>query len=115
MIAIIGSVDETRKLDPPLRNPAQACAAAEALGRALAEKGDRILVYTAEAAYLETFVVKGYVASGKATPKSIVARFPISDESEFAEYAAHRELFDPQRDPSGWETSFYRSLRDVDG
>ena len=115
LIAIVGSVDEARKLDPPLKSPGQARNAAEAVGRALAEKNHRILVYTAEEAYLETLVVKGYVASGKAKPKSIVARFPIGNESEFAEYAAHPELFDLQRDRTEWETSFYRSLRDVDG
>ena len=116
LIAIVGSVDEARKIDPPLKNPVQARQAAEAMGRALAEKGHRILVYTAEAGFLETFVVKGYVASGKAQPNSIVARFPIGNESEFTEYAAHRALFDPQRDRTAdWETSFYRSLRDVDG
>jgi hypothetical protein len=116
LIAIVGSVDEARKIDPPLKNPMQARQAAEAVGRALAEKGHRILVYTAEAGFLETFVVKGYVASGKAKPKSIVARFPIGNESEFAEYAANPALFHLERDRiPDWETSYYRSLRDVDG
>jgi hypothetical protein len=116
LIAIVGSVDETRPIEPPLKNPAQARQAAEAMGAALAEKGDRILVYTAEAGFLETFVVRGYVGSGKAKPKSIVARFPMGNETEFAEYAASPALFDLQRDRTeDWETSFYRSLREVDG
>jgi len=116
LIAIVGSLNEARTIDPPLKNPADARQAAEAVGAALAEKGHRIFVYTAEAGFLETFVVKGYVASGKAKTKSIVARFPIGNESEFTEYAAHPEIFDLQRDRTAdWETSFYRSLRDVDG
>ena len=116
LIAIVGSLNEARTIDPPLKNPAEARQAAEAVGAALAEKGYRIFVYTAEAGFLETFVVKGYVASGKAKTKSIVARFPIGNESEFTEYPAHPEVFDLQRDRTAdWETSFYRSLRDVDG
>ena len=116
LIAIVGSVDESRGFEPPLRNPTQARQAAEAVGAALAKKGNRILVYTAAAGFLETFVVRGYVASGKAKPKSIVARFPMGDETQFAEYAANDALFDPQRDRNkDWETSYYRSLRDVDG
>lgn len=116
LIAIVGSLDETREFEPPLKNPAQARQAAEAVGAALAEKGNRILVYTAATGFLETFVVRGYVASRKAKPKSIVARFPMGDETQFAEYAANEALFDPQRDRTkDWETSYYRSLRDVDG
>ena len=116
LIAIVGSLDETREFEPPLKNPAQARQTAEAIGAALAEKGNRILVYTAAAGFLETFVVKGYVASGKAKPNSIVKRFPIGNETEFAERAASPALFYLDRDRTeDWETSYYRSLRDVDG
>lgn len=120
LIAIVGSVDEKRAVELGLRNPTQARQAAEAVGAALAEKGCRILVYTAETGFLETFVVSGYVASGKAKPKSIVARFPLGNDTEFAEYTANNHansgLFDLQRDRSAdWETSYFRSLRDVDG
>ena len=116
LIAIVGSVDEKRASELGLRNPTQARQAAEAVGAALAEKGCRIIVYTAAPGFLETFVVSGYVASGKAKPNSIVARFPLGDDSEFADYPANKELFDLQRDRTAdWETSYYRSLRDVDG
>jgi hypothetical protein len=116
LIAIVGSLDDSRVFEPPLKNPTQARQAAEAVGAALAEKANRILVYTAAAGFLEAFVVRGYVASGKAKPKSIVARFPIGDETQFAEYAANDVLFEMQRDRNkDWETSYYRSLRDVDG
>ena len=116
LIAIVGSLDETREFEPPLKNPAQARQTAEAIGAALAEKGNRILVYTAAAGFLETFVVKGYVASGKAKPNSIVKHFPIGNETEFAEGAASPALFYLDRDRTeDWETSYYRSLRNVDG
>lgn len=116
LIGIVGSVDEKRAVELGLKNPVQAQQAAEAVGAALAEKGCRILVYTAEAGFIETFVVKGYVASGKAKPKSIVARFPLGNDTEFADYRANTALFDLQRDRNAdWETSYFRSLRDVDG
>jgi len=93
-------------------------AAAESLGTALAKAGFRILVYSSGPNFLETPVVKGYVASQAAREKSIQIRYPLDGKTvpAFAEQKTHPHLFDPRPDHiTNWETSFYLSLNDVDG
>lgn len=107
IIAIVGNV--TTSPDAP--------AAAEALGRELAKAGLRILVYSSGADYLEGYVVRGYVASGTATPRSIQVRYPLHGQKPaFPEQQTHGEVFDWRPDHSqDWEMSFYQSLNEVDG
>ena len=72
LIAIVGSVDATRRdYDPPLRNATLAKQAAEELGGELARAGCGLIVYTDEPGFIEADVVRGYINSGSATPKSI--------------------------------------------
>jgi hypothetical protein len=93
-------------------------AAAESLGTALAKAGFRILVYSSGAGFLETPIVKGYVASQVARDKAIQIRYPLDGKKapEFPEQKTHAHLFDPRPDHiQNWETSFYLSLNEVDG
>src|SRR5688572_23770650 len=115
LIAIVGSVEAKREYEHPVRNHEQARAAGEALGRALAEKDCRLLVWDCH--FVEADVVRGYVASGKAKAKSIVVRYQAStDSASFPEIADNAELFDlqPSNSPR-WEMTYYRSLNTVDG
>jgi hypothetical protein len=116
LIAILGSADSARNYDPPLRNADLAPGAAASLGKELAIRGCRLIVYSGKAGFIEADVVRGYVASGSAVAASIQVRAPIgSHGAEFAEAKTDRELFDPRPDTSGdWEVAFYRSLVETD-
>jgi hypothetical protein len=120
MIAIVGSLDDTRAvpIKPPLRDPVAGKQAAEQLGKALAEKKYRIAVFSARSTYVERDVVRGYVGAGGAGSKSITVIFPQGDTNaaDFPERVQHAELFDWSEDRSpNWEMSFYRWLVRVDG
>jgi hypothetical protein len=91
--------------------------AAELLGRELAKAGFRILVYSSEPDFLESHVVRGYVASRAAVRCSIQVRYPLHGvKPAFAEQSTNSELFDwrPDHAPD-WEMSFYQSLSEVQG
>lgn len=107
IIAIVGNV----KTDP------RAPAAAEAIGRELARAGFRILVYSSGADYLEGRVVRGYVSSRLAAPRSVQVRYPLHGQKPaFPEQETDGEVFDWRPDHSpDWEMSFYQSLKEVDG
>ena len=107
IIAIVGNVSTHANTE----------AAAVDLGRELAKAGFRILVYSSEPIFLEAPVVRGYVSSQSARPKSIQVRYPLrGDKPAFPEQLTHAQLFDfrPDHGPD-WEVSFYRSLNEVDG
>ena len=85
-IAIVGGLDEARK-DLGLRNVNRASAAAALLGRALADKGCGIVVYSCNPTFLESHVVRGYVSSDHAAPESIHVIYPRRGEPPaFAEH-----------------------------
>jgi hypothetical protein len=114
-------VDATRRdYDPPLRNVTLAKQAAEELGGELARAGYGLIVYTSEPAFIEADVVRGYINSGSATPKSIQIRFPQVIGAEqaplFDEQQKQGQFFDPVADthPS-WQVCFYQSLKDAQG
>lgn len=119
LIAIVGSVDESRgTYDPPVKNSLEARKTAELLGTALAKKGYRIIVYSAAQGFIECDVVRGYVQGKGVRPKSIIVEFPENQEgaSAFPEFKAHEEFFDPRRDTTeAWEPSFFRSVCQADG
>lgn len=114
-ISIVGSVEESRTYDPPLRNAAEAKKTAELVGTELAKRGYGIIVYAGD--FIERDVVRGFVRTAKAK-KSIQVLFPSHQKgaAEFPEYASHKALFDPIVDEAlDWEMSFYGSLARVDG
>ncbi len=114
-ISIVGSVEEGRPYDPPLRNAAEAKRTAELLGTELAKRGYGVIVYSG--GYIERDVARGFVKVAKAK-KSIRVLFPSHQKGpeEFPEYANHKALFEPIVDESpDWEMSFYGSLPRVDG
>jgi hypothetical protein len=107
IIAIVGNV----------KTHLDAAQAAEALGRELAKAGLRILVYSSGADFLESFIVRGYVASKVAVPRSIQVRYPLHGQKPaFPEQQTNSELFDWRPDHrADWEMSFYQSLNEADG
>jgi len=107
IIAIVGNV----------KTGSTAPSAAEALGRELAKAGLRILVYSSGAEYLEGRIVRGFVASRLATPRSVQVRYPLHGQKPaFPEQETNGEVFDWRPDHSqDWEMSFYQSLNEVDG
>ena len=120
LIAIVGSADPNRTdYTPPLQQLDKLHAGAEELGKELAEKSYRIVVYSSNPAFIEADVVRGYVGSGKAQPNSIQVRYPQQNSDgnvPFFEESTRRDLFDPRLDPNpNWEVSYYASLNEVDG
>lgn len=107
IIAIVGNVTTA----------SNAPEAAETLGRSLAKAGFRILVYSSGQGFLEGPVVKGYVESQAARPRSIQVRYPLRGQKPaFPEQQTHAQVFDWRPDNSqDWEMSFYQALQDVDG
>ena len=120
-IAVIGSIDATRTdLGQPLNNAAVGPDAARALGKALAEAEWPIMVYSSTPHFVESYVVQGYVSSGKAKEQSIIMVYPRDrDQSihgEFAEQSGHPKVFDARVDRHPrWQTSYYQSLPEVEG
>jgi hypothetical protein len=111
-IAIVGNVTAGPDAD----------AAAEHLGRELAKAGFRIAVYASDPGFLDAPVVRGYVASQVARPRSIDLRYPLNDPKTqgqrpaFPEEKTHAQLFASHADRRpDWEMSFYQSLSEVDG
>jgi hypothetical protein len=107
IVAIVGNV----------KTSSEATAAAEDLGRALAKAGFRILVFSSDPDFLEVPVIKGYVDSQVAKPRSIQVRYPLHGQKPaFSEQRTHAQVFDWMPDHrQDWEMSFYQSLNEVDG
>ena len=61
LIAIVGSIDESRIYDPPLARVDKARQACEQLGCELATRGCRIVVYSNAPRFIEAHVVRGYL------------------------------------------------------
>lgn len=118
-IAIVGSADAKRKYDPPLKNHGVVEQAAADLGRALAEGGFGLIVYSATPDFIETHVVRGYIDSGLAKPRSIHVRYPLGGPGTDVKFQHEDEqpgLFHRQPDHHQyWQMSFYQSLLDADG
>jgi hypothetical protein len=117
LIAIAGSIDSSRRYDPPLRDADRAEQACADLGRELAVQGCHIVVYSSEEGFAEAPVVRGYVESGAAESGSIHVRSPMGATSaQFPEAVSRRDLFDLRVDPSpDWEVAYYRSLIETQG
>jgi hypothetical protein len=115
-IAIVGSVDRQRTYEGRLGDPEVACDAAAAIGHELALRGFRIVVFSSLPEYIEHAVVRGFVDSGRARPRSILIRGRYGADAEFEQLRQHPEYFAWYPEPTNdWEVSFYRSLLSVDG
>ncbi|MFC5925077.1 hypothetical protein [Micromonospora vulcania] len=116
-IAVVGSVVVGRTYDPPLRDGTVGLAAAEEIGRELAERGCRLVVFSSDEDFIEAAAVRGYAGSDQARPGSIEVRGPYrTDHAGFPEAQHRPELFDARPEPTAdWEVSFYRALLHVDG
>lgn len=121
LIAIVGSYDPSSpRYDPRLaHDETKAHRACEELGDQLARAGYRIIVYSAAPTYIETHVVRGYVASGKACERSIEIHAPyarVNPRVRFPEQQDHESLFfEKTNTHEHWQVSFYSSLVHADG
>jgi len=117
-VVVVGSVEPRREYEPPVRSLDVALRAAEQLGHELARQSCSIVVHSGEAAFIEGAVVRGYVASGLARPRSVQVRprYGREDDLSFPELGSHREVFDTMPEAtSDWEVTYYRSLLVADG
>lgn len=110
LIAVVGDVSPGRALTPGGIDPVSGSAAAEELGRELAKRGARLLVYGGP--YAEADAVRGYVAAGPKADRCIVKWFSHGHAPPpFAEEATRPRLFDERIEKGpNWEVGFYRSL-----
>ncbi|MCW8381524.1 hypothetical protein [Streptomyces justiciae] len=117
LIAVMGSADPGRRLDPPLTDADGALTACEEIGAELAADGCRIIVYSSEAQFIESRVVTGFLTREDLPEGSVQVRPPYEDgDIDFPQRDERPEVFDLRYEPGNdWEISFYRSLRDVDG
>ncbi len=114
-VAIVGSVDIARTLDPPLQDTERARSACAELGRELNAAGWALTVYSSDPMFIEAEVVRGYLESGKAEPGSVQVRARRGKDG-FEGLDIAPDVLDVRADPSGdWEVSFYRSLVDSHG
>lgn len=111
IIAIIGNTTAIPE------NTASAETAAEDLGRELAKAGFRIMVFSSKAGFVETPVVRGYVASQAAQDKSIQVSYPLEGaRPSFDEQVKSSKVFDLKPDQSPlWQVPYYLPLKDVHG
>lgn len=117
LIAVVGSADPARTYSPPLAETTKAPEACEEIGQALAEAGCDLVVYSSEAQFVEDRVVTGYLSHSDVLPGSIHVRPPYGGgEKDFPMLMERPEAFDVRYESGDdWETSFYRSLREVHG
>jgi hypothetical protein len=116
LIAIVGALDDTRP-ELELRDIKGAVVAAAELGRALAEQGCRLLVYSSDPGFLESHVVRGFISSAAAGPDSIVVVYPHGQPAPVFEQQQKKPIcfkFKVSQHAS-WEVSFYQSLEAADG
>jgi hypothetical protein len=116
LIAIVGNVNAGPEYEPASSTDVpQAKRAAEELGAALARQGAKLLVYGGP--YLETDVVRGYVAAGPKTDKCIRMWYTAGNAPiKFPEEDNHPGLFERTIETGvDWEVAFYRSITTADG
>jgi hypothetical protein len=115
-IAIAGSIDMSRS-DLSISRPEIATESAKQIGRALADKGFGIVVYSSDAEFIERHVVAGYVSSDNVQPESIWVIYPRgSVQPVFPEQKQRPTAFRFKLDQDlNWEVSFYRSVYNCDG
>ena len=115
LIAIVGDINSSRTLDPMPKDSTKAKLAAEQLGAELAKQGARLLVYGGP--FLETDVVRGYVAAKPKDDNSILMWFTVGNEPPpFPEESSNQKLFQRTSERGAdWEIAFYRSITRADG
>src|SRR6185369_2413640 len=115
LIAVIGDASPERTFDPPMQDPATAKKAAEELGRTLAERGARLLVYGGP--FIESDFVRGFVAGRPDRDRSILMWYSREfAPMPFPEETTQPKLFDRRQERGAdWEVAFYRSISRADG
>lgn len=116
LVAVVGSVRHEIS-----GSPAQEAAGREvcrALGQELARQGFGIVVYSSSSEFIEADVVQGFVEEAGDQHDLVEVRYPQRADSvvRFEQEASHPALFRRRADANGfWQSSFYRSLSNVDG
>ncbi|MDN0196558.1 hypothetical protein [Streptomyces sp. S.PNR 29] len=117
LIAIVGSVDATRTIVPPLKAVDEASDACRRLGQELARANCDVAVFSSKPKYVEADVVRGYAEGCSADNPGRVAAFPPRHRDvDFALPEGSHVTVDVVRDTSGeWEVAYYRTLLKCDG
>lgn len=114
LIAVIGSVRQ--EISGSAEIEAQGRETARELGRALGDRGFRLIVYSSSDQFIEPHVVAGFADAAEGRSRAVTVKFPSDKEISFAEQATYPGLFQLHPDHRDyWEASFYRSLAQVDG
>jgi len=115
LVAIVGDLNPTRVFDPPMLDAELARRAAEELGRELARRHARLLVYGGP--FLEADVVRGFVLGKPAEDRCIFMNYSREYEPEpFPEETSNPKLFERRSEKGAdWEVAFYRSVGRADG
>ncbi|WP_328493371.1 hypothetical protein OHS59_11895 [Streptomyces sp. NBC_00414] len=116
-IAVLGSLDPDRDIDPPLRSIAAAREACRQLGRELARAGCDLIVHSSDPRYAEVHVVEGYVAASDADgPGTVFVHVPRHRDTTFVVPPGSSATLKVVRDTTTqWEVPFYRTLLASDG
>lgn len=109
-----------REYDPPIYDFDAALRAAEEMGRSFAKQNCRLAVFSAKPEYIETFVVRGFVAELRKRAKKerkdrIEVHAPLGGDTSFPERQKYADIFRDRTDQhANWRRSFVRALAEVD-
>jgi hypothetical protein len=113
-IVVLGSGDNQRNYEPPLKDGSMIASASRAIGHELATAGCNLVVFSSDSGYIEKDVVEGYLAvtgGGR-----VIVRAPHTAPVAFNVPSEAAERVQTEPDPAGdWETSYYRSVFSADG
>ncbi|MBR8740144.1 hypothetical protein [Nocardiopsis sp. MG754419] len=114
-IAVIGSLDERRAYDPPLREVDAARVACHELGRELALASCDLVVFSDRDHYAETLVVRGYATAP--TPGGRVLAHPARHQEYVPDLpvGASVRITTVRDTGEEWEVPYYRTLLEADG
>ncbi|MET7964007.1 hypothetical protein [Micromonospora zamorensis] len=116
-IALVGNVNPARASELSLIDPEAAESACREIGRALAEAGCDLIMFSARHGYAEPAIAEGYAQACRPNaPGRIVLRSLRHRASEFTVPDNGAVILDVEPDSSDmWEISFYRSILNADG
>ncbi|MEV4637516.1 hypothetical protein AB0J80_09210 [Actinoplanes sp. NPDC049548] len=114
MIAVVGSLDVSRDdYRPPLRDHDRGHEACTELGRALADAGCDLVLFSSKPKYVEAWVAQGYAAAPQ--HGEIRVRPPAHAEVEFGFPQGPADVLVEPDPGNEWELPYYRSLLTADG
>ncbi len=121
VIAIVGGFDRNKikhsQIESPPKEIIEQREACKKLGRILAKKGMRILVWSSEPHFIERYVVEGYLQEQDLDENSIICIYNQRNFPDFPEQKEKESHFVlKQSYHEDWEINFYESINtEADG